>query len=300
METKPTLKDWILATRPWSFPVSSLPAIIGVIYSIYLQPDCISNLWLGIVAVVGAVIFHAGGNLISDYNDFKHGVDREGKIGTDTLTSGLFQPKQLLRYGISFLAVGITIGFFLLWRTSPGLLLVGTIGIISAVYYFLFKSKALGDLLIFLVYGPAIVMGAGYVMTGMYDWRLFIIACPIVFITVGVLHANNTRDTRSDAEAGIKTFAMLIGLKLSKLHYCLLMLLPYAALTAMVIVNLAPVWVLASLLTLPLAIKNCKTMNLVTDGDDMSAINDLDKHTAQLQLPFSLLLTIGLVVGILV
>ena len=29
METKPTLKDWIIAVRPWSFPVSSLPAFIA-------------------------------------------------------------------------------------------------------------------------------------------------------------------------------------------------------------------------------------------------------------------------------
>ncbi|WP_291126213.1 prenyltransferase, partial [Dysgonomonas sp. UBA7698] len=105
METKkPTLKNWVIATRPWSFPVSSLPALIAMMYTIHVYPESSANWILGVIAIIGAVVFQAGGNLISDYYDYKYGVDREGKVGTDILTSKLFTPKQVFIYGWAFIA----------------------------------------------------------------------------------------------------------------------------------------------------------------------------------------------------
>ena len=300
MNNKPTIKDWIFATRFWSFPVSSLPALIGVVYSIYKYPDCGGNWWLGLIAIVGAVLFHAAGNLISDYNDYKYGVDRKGNVvGTEMLTSGLFAPKQVLAFGLVFLFIGIALGMFLVWKSGAGLLWVGLIGFFATVFYYVFKFKALGDLLIFIIYGPAIVMGASYATIGFYDWNLFLVALPLVFITVSVLHANNTRDMKNDCQAGIKTFAMVLGYKVSIIYYYILNLLPYVFIIFMVVFGILP-WVsLIAMLTVPLALKNCRAMSKIAPGD-VSSINGLDKSTAQLQLPFGTLQAIALFIVILV
>lgn len=299
MDTKPTLKDWIIAVRPWSFPVSSLPAFIAMIYTMHTHPESSANWILGVIAIIGAVIFHAGGNLISDYNDFKYGVDREGKVGTDILTSKLFTPKQVLVYGWTFITIGTCLGLFLVSQSGIGLLWIGLLGAIGAVFYYKFKFKALGDLLIFLVYGPTIMLGTGYVMLGYIDWTLMFVSLPMAFITVNVLHSNNTRDIRSDRYAEIKTYAMAIGVKASIIHYYILTVLSYVSIVVMVILNILPVTALISLITIPIAIKNCKAMSQATE-DDVTSINDLDKNTAQLQLMFSASLSLGLIISIFI
>ncbi|NDV94804.1 prenyltransferase [Dysgonomonas sp. 521] len=299
MKTKPTLKDWIIAIRPWSFTVSALPAFVAMMYTIHTHPESKANWVLGVIAIIGAVIFHAGGNLISDYNDYKYGVDREGKVGTDILTSKLFAPRQVLIYGWTFIVTGIVLGLFLVSQVGTGLIWIGLFGTIGALFYYRFKFKALGDLLIFLVYGPTIMLGTGYVMLGHIDWTLLLVSFPMAFITVNVLHANNTRDVRSDRIAEIKTYAMVIGVKGSIIYYYLLTALAYVFIIAMVILNILPLPALIVLITLPVAIKNCKAMSQVTE-DDVTPINDLDKGTAQLQLVFSASLSLALIIAIII
>ena len=294
---RPMLKDWIFATRPWSFAVSALPAIVAMIYAIYIFPESSDSWMLGVIAVVGAVVFHAGGNLISDYYDFIYGVDRDGKVGADTLTSGLFLPKQILAYGWAFIITGVAMGLFLVSQVGSDLIWIGLFGAIGAVFYFKFKRRALGDLLIFLVYGPTIMLGTGYVMLGYVNWTLLFISCPMAFITVNVLHSNNTRDISSDSLAGIKTYAMVIGVKASIIYYIVLTVLSYASIIAMVIMNILPIITLITLVTIPVALKNCKAMLLATE-DDVAPIYNLDKGTAQLQLMFSTSLSLALIISI--
>ena len=299
MKTNPTVKDWIFATRPWSFAVSALPAFVAMIYAIYIFPESSVNWVLGVTAVLGAVVFHAGGNLISDYYDFIYGVDRDGKVGADTMTSGLFLPKQILVYGWIFIVIGVAMGLFLVSQSGLNLIWVGLFGSIGAVFYFKFKRRALGDLLIFLVYGPTIMLGTGYVMLGYFDWMLLLVSFPMAFITVNVLHSNNTRDMRSDGQANIKTYAMVIGQRASIIYYIVLTVLAYVFILAMVIFEILPIATLITFITMPLALKNCKAMSLITESD-VTPINNLDKSTAQLQLMFSASLSLALIFSILV
>lgn len=300
MDTKPTLKNWMIATRPWSFTVSALPAFVAMMYTIHTHPESSANWILGLLAIIGAVIFHAGGNLISDYNDFKYGVDKEGSVvGTDTLTSKLFTPKQILYYGWTFIFIGISIGLFLVSQVSINLLWIGLFGTIGAIFYYRFKSKALGDLLIFLVYGPTIMLGTGCVVLGHIDWTLLFVSFPMAFITVNVLHANNTRDIRNDRYAEIKTFAMVVGIKASIINYYVLTVLAYVSIIVMVFLSILPYTALITLITLPVAIKNCKAISQINEND-VTPINDLDKNTAQLQLMFSASLSLALVISIII
>jgi 1,4-dihydroxy-2-naphthoate octaprenyltransferase len=297
MTTNLTLKDWVEAVRPWSYPVSISPAIVALLDTIWIHPESASNWILGAVAVLGAVIFHSSGNLISDYHDHRNGIDKLGNPGATSITSGLFRPKQILFFGIAFLVVGIAIGLALLHRTNIGLLWVGAIGVAACLCYFVLKARALGDFLIFIIFGPSITLGVSFVMLGYYDWTFLWVALPEVFITVNVLHANNTRDMQRDKAAGATTFAKLLGLKKSIFHYCLLTVLTYSAVVVMILLHILPVWTLLTWLTIPIAVRNCKTM-LKTTAEDTTPINMLDQGTAQLQLAFSLSMLAGLIIAI--
>ena len=80
---KHSVKDWILTTRPWSFPASAMPVLATLAYmtwvcSLYgMSIDWVS----GVLAIVGIVFFHASGNMLSDVRDYKKGVDKLMKIG---------------------------------------------------------------------------------------------------------------------------------------------------------------------------------------------------------------------------
>ena len=164
----PTVKNWILAIRPWSFPASTMPALLVISYVFLNQnsfPDGI-NWWYGMLALLGAVIFHASGNLISDYFDFKYKVDRKDSFGSSRmLVDGVFTPKSILSLGIVFMLIGILIGFFLLFNTGMDLLWIGVIGVLGTFFYYKLKFVALGDLLILIIYGPLIGFGTAFVMT---------------------------------------------------------------------------------------------------------------------------------------
>lgn len=289
----PKFKHWLTAAHPWSFPASASPALIAISYVFYLyKTGAITevNWTYGVLAFFGAVIFHAAGNLIGDYQDYMSGVDRMEKTGPIRLiVLGVFKPKPILIYGYIVLLVGILIGVYLLINTGLPLLFIGIVGIIAATLYYKFKYVALGDLIIFLSFGWEIALGTVYVMTGQLIWPILLVVAPTGLLIVAILHANNTRDMLQDKAAGIKTQAMNLGLEGSQVMYQTLLLVAYLLIAVAVMIGLLHPLAFLVLLSFPIAIKNIKLMKTAT-LNDLAIIQFLDTHTAKLVLMFSLLL----------
>ena len=72
---KHTLKEWIATTRYWSFSVSALPVVATTAYLCATREVSGNDLFCALLAVVGVVLFHAAGNLLSDVGDFRSGAD---------------------------------------------------------------------------------------------------------------------------------------------------------------------------------------------------------------------------------
>ncbi len=295
----PTVKNWILAIRPWSFPASTMPALLVISYVFLNQnsfPDGI-NWWYGMLALLGAVIFHASGNLISDYFDFKYKVDRKDSFGSSRmLVDGVFTPKSILSLGIVFMLIGILIGFFLLFNTGMDLLWIGVIGVLGTFFYFKLKFVALGDLLILIIYGPLIGFGTAFVMTNRLLWEVILLTIPVALLVVNILHSNNTRDIRDDGKANIKTLAMKLGIKGSKVQYILNAMLAYVVVSLMVVFGMLHPLSLVVFITLPMALKNIKIMQLA-EIEKPELIKDLDASSAQLVMAFSVLFSLSNVIA---
>ena len=132
-------KDWIIATRPWSFPASTMPALATISYIYFLKGEISTeiNWWYGVLALIGACIFQASGNLIGDYCDFKYGGEREESFGASRMfVDGVFSPKTILNYVIVMLVIGIGLGLFLFVHTGPDLLWIGVVGVLATVFYY--------------------------------------------------------------------------------------------------------------------------------------------------------------------
>jgi 1,4-dihydroxy-2-naphthoate octaprenyltransferase len=301
------MNKWILATRPWSFPASFMPALLGFVYSFWLihsgtftvsdynigwllimmtsstpHPD-----WaMGLLAIVGAVLFQIAGNLLSDYYDYRQGVDRKDTFGSSRLlVEGVFKPRTIWIFGAVTLVVGSLLGLLIAWFSGPQLIWIGFVGFIAAYFYYLLKYHALGDLCIFIIYGLLIPLGTVYAMLWSLDWHVLVVSAPLGFLIVNILHANNTRDIQHDRRAQITTQAMLLGLKGSKIQYLVLTIAAYVGIVLCVAFRILPWLSLVVLVTIPIAVRNVKCILAAQPGHP-EMIRDLDGMTAQLVMTF--------------
>lgn len=257
-----------------------------------------ANWLLGLWALLNIVFVHAAGNVWSDIFDYKKGVDAPDTYGVRNLTDGLFTPQELLRLSVCLQLVAIAAGIGLVMLTGLPLLWVGLCGIGLSLLYPPLKYSALGDLVIMFCYALLPMLGTTYIVTGQFLPQVLWLAVPVGSITVAILHVNNTRDIETDRRAGIRTFALLTGRRIAAWIYLFEIFMPYVWMLALCALNLLPWTTLATLLSLPLAIGNARTMMSYRRGG-VAAIARLDERTAQLQLAFSVLLMIGLSLSLL-
>ena len=284
---KHTLKEWIFALRPWSFPASAMPIVVTLAYLFWKGAEV--NWVLGLWALVGMVLFHCTGNVWSDYFDFRKKVDAEDTFGAKTMTTGMFQPHEIRNLALGLLVVSVACGLGLLAVTGLPLLWIGIAGVACTLLYPVLKYNALGDFDIVMAFAFLPTLGTSYAATGVIDWNVLLVALPVGLITDGILHSNNSRDVVTDRRAGITTMAMSMGPERSVWLFGFEMLFPYIWVAALSMAGLLPLHTVVIFLTLPIAIGNARTMSKsLKAGSEIIA--DLDVRTANLQLLFSVLL----------
>ena len=292
---KHTLKEWFMVTRPWGYALSIMPAALAVAYVFFensVTPLDV-NWWYGILAVIASPILQAGGNMMSDYYDYKNNVDRKETYGSSRmLVNKQFEPREVYWFSISMMVIGNIIGIYLLLNTSWHLLWIGLAGIIGSYFYFFMKYRALGDLNIFIIYGQLISLGTYLVMTNMLSWKMLLVAAAPGFLIVNVLHANNTRDIKHDGVAKIKTAAMLLGIKGSIIYYTVFTYGAYLLIGLCVVFGIQHWATLIIFISFPMALKLMKQMR-TADKEKPENIQRLDEGTAQLVMVYMLLLVIG-------
>lgn len=284
----------MIAVRPWSIPASAMPIIVTLAFLFYKNSEI--NWLNGIWALIGMVLFHLAGNTWSDYFDFRKNVDADDTFGAKTLTTGMFQPKEIRNLAIGLLCAAVACGIGLLAVTGLPLLWIGLAGVACTLLYPILKFNALGDLDILLTFAFLPTLGTSYVATGAIDWSVLYVALPAGLITDGILHSNNTRDMITDKRAGINTMAMSLGNKVSAWVYGFEVIFPFAWVGVCSIIGIMPIATIIVFLTLPVAIGCAQTMKNSIDGG-AAMIADLDVRTANLQLFFSVLLTIAFAAG---
>lgn len=294
---KHTLKEWMATTRYWSFPVSAMPVVVAVAY-ICVKEGVASIHWVNaFLALVGAILFHAAGNLLSDVGDYRSGADNDEAYAVDNLVKHRFEVRDYLRLSCALFVLGIAIGLFLTFRCGWPLLIVGVAGFLLTLLYTYSKNIYLSDLLIFLVFGVLILLGSSVAATGSLHYDVLVLSFPLGLITLSVLHVNNTVDIATDRAAGLHTVAMAIGAKRSVRLYQCYQLLPYLFVVVAVLLRWLPWPTVAVLLTLPVAVGHVRQAGCYfTEGRD--ALLSLDQRTAKLQLLFSSTLTLGLVAAL--
>ncbi len=290
---------WLQATRPFSLTASVLPVVIGAVLAASAEGPVDWPLFPLIVAC--SLLFHIGTNMVSDYFDYSRGVDRDETFGSSrVLLEGLLTPKQLLAAGIILFAVGFSLGLLLVAVRGWPIFILGVIGLLGGWFYtggpVAYKYVALGDILVFILMGPLMVIGSYFALTGSFSPTVLYASLPVGCLVAAILHANNLRDITHDARANIKTMAMVLGVPAAKAIYVGLVTGAYLVVLVMVLAKLVTPLALAVLLTLPLALRNVKAV-LASVAGNPESIAMGDVMSAQLHLAFCALFGIAILVG---
>lgn len=296
---KRTFKDWIIAMRPWSFTASIMPILIlwGLLFYGQTCGNFSVNWHIAFLCLPMLLLMHAGGNMVSDYFDYKHKVDLPGgPNGVTWIFNGKFKAKTILYYGIIVEILGACLGIVILLNASWNPIWIGIIGMLFAFCYFWFKGHWLGDFDILCSFALLPAIGTMYVATGQYHPETLLFILPLGLLTVSILHANNTRDLHSDHNAGLETLSYSMGGRIGKRVYLFETIAPYILTLIYCTFCHQPWTLMIVILTLPIAIRNEKTM-LAADDNMVGQIPTLDKNSAQLQMLFGLLYAIGYFIG---
>lgn len=230
------------ALRAFSLPVSVMPALVAVAA---VAPVAAWRWDVVVPCVLGVAILHAAGNMLNDYFDFRFGLDQEddGRPGL-VIARGEMTPRQVLVQAVVLLVAAVPLVAYLVWRTGPGVLAFGAVGAVGLYVYtggpLHLKYRALGEPLIFLVFGPVLMLGAAYAHTGQLEPRALLASLPIGFATTAVLLGNNIRDRQEDAAAGIRTLASFGGGRPARAVYVMLVVGFAGGLAALAGAGLAP------------------------------------------------------------
>jgi len=175
-------------------------------------------------------------NFANDYGDFSHGVDNEQRLGPRrALQSGAITKDQMKQALIVTTALALISGLLLLWIVfAPKLqfakaivmLLLGIGAIMAAIKYTVGKNpygyRGLGDVFVFLFFGPVGVVGTCFLLSGDFHFATLLPAFTIGFFSTAVLNLNNLRDHENDLASGKRTLIVQIGFNNGKVYQSIL------------------------------------------------------------------------------
>ncbi len=165
---------WLIATRSGVTIVTFYSCAIGGLLAIR---DGYFNLVPWIILTLGLFIAHGANNLLNDYTDFSRGVDTDNyfrtQYGVHPLIQHFWTKKQQITWFVVSGFLAVLAGVFALFYTNFSLPVIGLFifgSLVLLFYTWPLKHIALGELFIFLIWGPIMVSGVYLVLAkGMVD-----------------------------------------------------------------------------------------------------------------------------------
>jgi 1,4-dihydroxy-2-naphthoate octaprenyltransferase len=299
----PVQRAAVIVRAPF-LTASVLPAMLGLAVAAWAG---VAFSWLAAVLVVLTVaLLQLASNTVNDWFDWKSGTDQANKDyvapfsgGSRSIELGLISEGGMFRLAMALFAAGLVTGGAVLIVGSPWLLAVGLAGAALAFFYSvgpvrLVARRGLGELAIFLAFGPLITL-AGYAAGGApLAWAGALVGVPAGLWTTGILWVNCIPDCEGDRAAGKWNLVATLGRRNARWGLPALLLGGHVATVVLVLTGLLPWAALASLLALPLVIKG--TQVLWAHYDDDGVIGAC-AATVQHQLAAVTLTLLGVIVA---
>ncbi|MGC9052536.1 MAG: 1,4-dihydroxy-2-naphthoate polyprenyltransferase [Candidatus Hydrogenedens sp.] len=221
VEKPSILKILFLTARPKTLGASIAPVIMGTAIAVR---DGNLHMISAMCALLGAVLIQILSNYANDYFDFLKGADRENRIGPLRATSsGWLTPRQMQLALVVLVLASLLPGGYLIYRGGVPIVIIGVVSLILAFAYTAgpipLAYLGLGDLFVFIFFGPVAVMGTEYVQSFQISSHGLLAGISAGCFSVAILTVNNYRDVENDAVVGKRTLAVRFGKEFAIVEY---------------------------------------------------------------------------------
>jgi 1,4-dihydroxy-2-naphthoate octaprenyltransferase len=193
---------------------------------------------------LGLFIAHGTNNLLNDYTDFSRGVDQDDyfrtQYGVHPLVQGFWTKKQQLKWFYISGTLAFLTGIFALVYSgfSPAVLALFALGaVVLLIYTWPLKYLGLGELSIFLIWGPILVVAVYTVLA-----KGWVSAAPLVALAgvpfglsvVSINIGKHIDKLDEDKRKGVGTLPVRIGEKAARYLNITILVLVYVVILYMV------------------------------------------------------------------
>lgn len=270
-----TFKAALGVCRPNFLILTPACVLLGLATAVWA--DRFIDLSLFILILVGALCAHISVNALNEYFDFKSGLDALTERtpfsgGTGTLPANPEFATVALWTGLVSLTITATIGVYFLYLRGPSLLPLGLLGLFVVAAYtpWITRNPFLCLIAAGLGFGPLMVMGTDFVLTGEYSWAAFFASLVPFFLVSDLLLLNQFPDVEADKTVGRRHYPIVAGRRASSLIYGIFLALAFISLGVGVWLGHLPVLSLIGLLALLLAIPTF--LGAYRNADDVKAL----------------------------
>ena len=180
--------------------------------------------WL--VVTLGLFIAHGTNNLLNDYTDFKRGIDKDNyfrtQYGVHPLVQGFWTERQQITWFLVSGLLATLSGVYALFYTqfSPAVIGLFILGALALLFYtWPLKYMGLGELAIFLIWGPILVVSVYLVLAGgdtQAIWNIALAGVPFGLSVVSINMGKHIDKSAEDRKKGVGTLPVRIGEKAAR------------------------------------------------------------------------------------
>ncbi|MBI2912596.1 MAG: prenyltransferase [Chloroflexi bacterium] len=250
------ISRWLILGRVSVVVMTAISAVIGGLLA--LRDDVFDAPLLALVAV-GLVLAHTGSNLVNDFWDYRHGIDTPDSprvtYGPHPMTTRQRDPsalqqgsgqaasgesrREFLLVTAGILGVAAAIGIYLTVASGPEVLIFALSGAAVLLFYsggpLPLKHFGLGEIAVFIVWGPLMIGGTYYVMAEHLPLWVILASVPYGLGVTSVLFGKHLDKLAFDSSKGIRTMPIVLGEALARRTTQGLCILMYAAAVALVV-----------------------------------------------------------------
>lgn len=209
------VSKWLIATRS---AVTLVTVYSCVIAGILAWRDGYFSWIPFLIVTLGLFIAHGTNNLLNDYTDYSRGVDKDNyfrtQYGVHPLVQGFLTRSQQLRWFVVSGVLATLAGIYALFYTDFSPVLIGLLAfgaIVLLAYTYPFKYWGLGEFAIFLIWGPVMIAGVYFVLSGVWNWNVVLAGVPYG-LGVASINVGKHIDKHDDDKAkGVGTFPVRVG-----------------------------------------------------------------------------------------
>ena len=290
----PPKNPWVMAARPATLLASIAPVLIGTASG---WRDGVFAFVPFIVVLMSALAIQVGVNFANDLADAAKGADTEARIGPQrAVASGVISASDMRRGMMVAFGVAAIGGIYLIWYAGWPILVIGVVSIIAALGYtngpIPYGYYGLGEVFVFIFFGLVATAGTRYVYSPSVPAAVWAGGVVMGLLAAAILEANNIRDIDTDAVAGKRTLAVVLGRQRARKLYAATMIAAFVTIIFSVMLGFLPPMSMMALIVAPLSIPLIQTVFRETAGPPLIEVL---KGTAQIQLFTGLLLSLGIV-----